>query len=195
METDVVSWLPPKHPRASISEPAAKRREKLLNPNSVTHDSAQGSFKHGEEKDDRRSKTSLKNRERDYRDREEKRHKYDDKDRARRKFRKDDLIDPMDPAAYSDVPQVGTWIFKNVASTFVWCVRVLGATGLKTTRRERIIRLLVRYTSRGPIRRLERYWRATSMENRKKASTSGECPIPNDTSFRATSYTNVNDVK
>lgn len=99
MESDMVSWLPPKHPKASPSEPAAKLREKLLNPNSPI-EMSESISRNEEEKDDKPK--SLKNKERE---KDEKRGKYDEKDRARKKLRKDD-IDPMDPAAYSDIPQV-----------------------------------------------------------------------------------------
>lgn len=99
----MVSWLPPKHPKAVSSEPAAKLREKLLNPNDTTHHST---AKGDEDKDEKRKSSKLKDRE-TYRERDEKRHgKYDEKERVRKKPRKDDIIDPMDPAAYSDVPQV-----------------------------------------------------------------------------------------
>lgn len=111
METDLVSWLPPKHPKAVRSEPAAKLREKLLNPSSAATDSSHIS-KYDEDKDDKHksSHSKLKEREKDYRERDEKRHsKYEEKDRARKKLRKDD-IDPMDPAAYSDIPQVSNKI-------------------------------------------------------------------------------------
>ncbi|KAF2882760.1 hypothetical protein ILUMI_23424 [Ignelater luminosus] len=107
METDIVSWLPPKHPKAVRSESAAKLREKrakgILNEERVV-------YKIDEEKGDRKrnSKSSRRDRDRD-RDSEssDKRHKYDDKEYNRKRPRRDD-IDPMDPAAYSDIP-VGTW--------------------------------------------------------------------------------------
>lgn len=101
METDLVSWLPPKHPKAVPSESATKLREKLMNPSSTSEKT-----KNDEEKDDKRRSSKSRDKERDYRERDEKRHKHDDRDR-RKRSRKDD-IDPMDPAAYSDVPQ-GTW--------------------------------------------------------------------------------------
>lgn len=101
----MVSWLPPKHPKASPSEPAAKLREKLLNPNG-TIELSETLSKNDEEKDDKPKSLKNKEREKDYREKDEKRGKYDEKDRTRKKSRKDD-IDPMDPAAYSDIPQVG----------------------------------------------------------------------------------------
>ncbi|KAF5301745.1 hypothetical protein FQR65_LT08727 [Abscondita terminalis] len=101
METDMVSWLPPKHPKAKPSESAAKLREKRVK--GIFNDE-RGSYKLDEERERKRHGKSSR-RDRDDNDR---RHKYDEKDHGRRKSRRDDIIDPMDPAAYSDIP-VGTW--------------------------------------------------------------------------------------
>lgn len=90
----MVSWLPPKHPKATPSESAAKLRAKLLI-------ASRNSTKTDEEKDEKRKSSKSK---------DEKRHsKHDEKEKSRKKARKDDnVLDPMDPAAYSDVPQVSS---------------------------------------------------------------------------------------
>lgn len=98
MDTDMVSWLPPKHPKCVTSEPAAKLREKVLQSNySIVN------IKNNTVKDDKRKLLKGKDKEK-----EEKRSgKFEEKDRpARKKIRKDGPLDPMDPAAYSDIPQV-----------------------------------------------------------------------------------------
>lgn len=106
METDMVSWLPPKHPRSKISESAAKLRERRAKGVSA-EDRSISKLDLDDNKNDRKrhSKSSRRDRESDNSDR---RHKYDDKDHSRKRLRREDIIDPMDPAAYSDVP-VGTW--------------------------------------------------------------------------------------
>lgn len=99
MENDLVSWLPPRHPKSIKTVSAAKLREKriLAAENEVKYDKSDD-----DESDDDRSHHKHDKRDRDKDDR---RHRREDK--HGRKRRKDD-IDPMDPAAYSDVPQ-GTW--------------------------------------------------------------------------------------
>lgn len=104
METDMVSWLPPKHPKAHISEPAARLREKLH----MTIAEMEQRENVAEANDDReRKRHDRRDRERESRDEKDRRHRYEDRDRGRRRHKKEHL-DPMDPAAYSDIPQ-GTW--------------------------------------------------------------------------------------
>ncbi|XP_076254111.1 poly-glutamine tract binding protein 1 isoform X2 [Rhynchophorus ferrugineus] len=132
METDMVSWLPPKHPKAVLTKSASKLRERrvLDNKEDKTKDDSRkekdGDRNSDKERDkdsdddDRsyRSKHSDRSarergdRERDRdKDRDDRR-KRDRDDRYRRekekRQKKDDQLDPMDPAAYSDIPQ-GTW--------------------------------------------------------------------------------------
>ncbi|KAF5288187.1 hypothetical protein FQA39_LY03955 [Lamprigera yunnana] len=99
METDLVSWLPPKHPKAKPSQSAAKLRERRVK---GVEDRA---HKGDDEKGDRKRHSRSSRRDRDDSDR---RHKHDDKDHGRKRSRREEIIDPMDPAAYSDVP-IGTW--------------------------------------------------------------------------------------
>nr|CAH7751266.1 unnamed protein product [Callosobruchus chinensis] len=131
MENDLVSWLPPKHPKSIKCQSAAKLRENRLKmkEREERFEKEKESTRHKERDKDRdrekdrererdkdsddessfRSKyvTEKRDRERDKdRERDERRYRRDDKYRGGRK-RKDE-IDPMDPAAYSDIPQ-GTW--------------------------------------------------------------------------------------
>ncbi|XP_066156207.1 polyglutamine-binding protein 1 [Euwallacea fornicatus] len=129
MENDIVSWLPPKHPRAVLTKSAAKLREKYINEqrdkrlkereelskkDRAEKDGDRGHDRDSDE-DDRghRSKYSeRRDRDRD-RDRDDKRGKRD-RDREERhrrdrdKRKREEQLDPMDPSTYSDVPQ-GTW--------------------------------------------------------------------------------------
>uniref|UniRef100_T1IT40 WW domain-containing protein n=1 Tax=Strigamia maritima TaxID=126957 RepID=T1IT40_STRMM len=100
METDQVSWLSPKHPRANVSLSAAqlrdcmKKEEQLKGREKVVEDAVDSDDKRHDDKYERR-------RERSDRDRE--------RDRARgRRQRGENNLDPMDPASYSDTPR-GTW--------------------------------------------------------------------------------------
>lgn len=102
METDKVSWLPPKHPKAVKTESAAKLREKQ---NTLSHEPEENHTTREDGDDHKRRYHDKRDRDRDGRD--DRRYRHDDKDRNRKKPRKDNL-DPMDPAAYSDIPQ-GTW--------------------------------------------------------------------------------------
>lgn len=108
MEADLVSWLPPKHPKAIPTEPAAKLRERLTSPPIEVEKPRP--IPAEEERDDRRRHYKHSDRrERDKDSKEDRRHsRHDDRDRGSRKRSRKDDIDPMDPAAYSDIPQ-GTW--------------------------------------------------------------------------------------
>ncbi|CAH0557338.1 unnamed protein product [Brassicogethes aeneus] len=116
MENDMVSWLPPKHPKSIKSISAAKLREKRLKqtleqeekkdkePERDRREKDRDSDQDSDDERPYRSKHSER-RDRD-RDRDDSRYRRDDRHRNK-KSRKDD-IDPMDPAAYSDIP-VGKW--------------------------------------------------------------------------------------
>lgn len=101
METDLVSWLPPRHPKSKATECTAKLRMKL-------HQPLLKEISIERESDRRRDYRDRHHRDRRDRDRrDDERRRYDDKDRNRRRMRNDHL-DPMDPSAYSDIPR-GTW--------------------------------------------------------------------------------------
>lgn len=111
MENDLVSWLPPRHPRAVKSLSAAKLRERRITSvekeqQKPDKDKESDNERDSDEDRDRSHHKHGDRRERDReRGRDDRRHRRED--RYGRKKRKDD-IDPMDPAAYSDIPQ-GTW--------------------------------------------------------------------------------------
>jgi len=107
-KTDKVSWLPPGHPRARITEAASQVREMLSSKVAVIDDDEdnmdldsdmEGS---GSDNEDRRIEEQR---------RREKERRRDEERNIKKKGRRkgdDDALDPMDPAAYSDVPR-GSW--------------------------------------------------------------------------------------
>lgn len=120
-DSDQVSWLPPKHPKAVVGESAAKVRLKMLRADQASKladvplpplDYREASSSKFSRDRDRASGDRRKIIHKNW-------HKYDDKGRRdhsssshsssqhRKRTRRDDL-DPMDPAAYSDIPR-GSW--------------------------------------------------------------------------------------
>lgn len=93
METNLVSWLPPNHPKAKIGECAAKIRMKLRSSNN--------------DESDKLKKKSLKRDAYEKDKHDDRKRRNDEKNKYRRRL-KPDHLDPMDPAAYSDIPK-GTW--------------------------------------------------------------------------------------
>lgn len=95
-EKDLVSWLPPKHPRANLSYSAAYMREEL-----------QIRLNHYKEKQDEEKRKRAGSEER-----ENKKDKLLSRNNTFKNYKKlahgKDHLDPMDPAAYSDIPR-GTW--------------------------------------------------------------------------------------
>lgn len=123
-ETDQVSWLPPKHPKALIGESAAKQRIKMLKAEQsskladVPLPPQNAPESHRDSASSKSTSSTLRDKDRTATDRRKvihkNWHKYDEKGRCehssshhRKRARRDDL-DPMDPAAYSDVPR-GSW--------------------------------------------------------------------------------------
>ncbi|CAB3245792.1 unnamed protein product [Arctia plantaginis] len=96
VHNNLVSWLPPAHPAAVPTESAAHLREERL-------------LKEGDESDED-SETS--DQEVPQQPHKEKRHERKEKDlvhhRSKRPRVKDNDLDPMDPASYSDIPR-GNW--------------------------------------------------------------------------------------
>ena len=99
IETDLVSWLPPQHPKAVLSECATVLRMKLhvskhLHKDQIEKDSdKKREHKHHRDKRDNRD--------------DDRKYRHEDGERGKKRRRNEDL-DPMDPSAYSDVPR-GTW--------------------------------------------------------------------------------------
>jgi len=127
MENDLVSWLPPKHPKAVLTRSATKLREKRLQQqkdkrqkekqemprkeNEKSSDKERDKDSEEEERNYRSKHSDRRDRDRE-RERDDRRSKRERDERHRRdrdkRQKRDDMLDPMDPAAYSDVPQ-GTW--------------------------------------------------------------------------------------
>jgi len=114
--TDKVSWLPPGHPKSVVMEPASKVRELIaMKPKKADLDDADNmdldSDNGSDEEEDRRIEEQR--RKEKERRREESRAVSSKLERAgknkrKAKFNDEDALDPMDPAAYSDVPR-GSW--------------------------------------------------------------------------------------
>jgi len=111
VETDEVSWLPPQHPRAIVTFSTEKRMDL------VVADTAPNEQYDSQGESDDEGSTDLDDENDDDHDFEEierelKRKAQSDRDRGkdhRRGARRsmDESLDPMDPAAYSDVPRGG----------------------------------------------------------------------------------------
>lgn len=93
METNLVSWLPPNHPKGKIIECAAKVRMKMRSLNNENEKLKKvKTIKYDKYEKDRY---------------EERKYKHDEKSKYKKRH-KLDQSDPMDPASYSDIPK-GTW--------------------------------------------------------------------------------------
>lgn len=99
VHNNLVSWLPPAHPRAVPTESASHlREERLLKEGDESENSS-------EESDQEVPQQPTKEKRRDRRDKDKDMVHRRDKKRPRVK---DNDLDPMDPAAYSDIPR-GNW--------------------------------------------------------------------------------------
>jgi len=111
IKTDQVSWLPPGHPKAQPVDPASKVRQALATAPARLDDNTDNmdldSDNDSDDEEDRRIEEQRR-REKERRRDEEKRIVGRDDKKKGRKGREEDSLDPMDPAAYSDVPR-GNW--------------------------------------------------------------------------------------
>ncbi|KAG7188184.1 hypothetical protein KM043_017678 [Ampulex compressa] len=109
--SDLVSWLPPGHPKCQISQPASQLREEL-HLKAADQDDNMSSDESGSEQEfmeldeievrrDRKVETRAR-----YKPVENKR--IQRSERSENKDKKDRTLDPMDPASYSDIPR-GKW--------------------------------------------------------------------------------------
>ncbi|XP_044735971.1 polyglutamine-binding protein 1 [Chrysoperla carnea] len=99
LETDEVSWYPPNHPKAKISPSAARIREaKQLSLEKMVETEIESNSE-----SDLSSEDEEEEEEEDHR-RKSKKFMYP----MNRGQKRVDILDPMDPAAYSDTPR-GTW--------------------------------------------------------------------------------------
>lgn len=94
MKTDIVSWLPPKHPKAKLSYSAAHLREEKSNHLEEFLEKMEERKRENKEKDLPMKKITVP-RQKSYMEKKS----YS---------ANTDLLDPMDPAAYSECPK-GTW--------------------------------------------------------------------------------------
>lgn len=109
-ESDAVSWLSPRHPRAVISDSAAHIREEMqmAEVDDEEEDEDEEDEKESDMDDDGEGSDEDA---REEKRREEQERRREARERLRAKGRtkvRDNDIDPMDPAAYSDTPR-GTW--------------------------------------------------------------------------------------
>lgn len=102
LETDEVSWLPPQHPRANVSLSAERLRELKL-----TADRRQAEERDSQGESSADESTDLDDEDDIDEDKEEF-EEPEQVDKKRGKKRQREALDPMDPAAYSEVPR-GTW--------------------------------------------------------------------------------------
>lgn len=111
MNNDEVSWLPPGHPKARVTLPADKLRA-LMKDTEIEDMEADGQAdddRSGSESEDADEEMDKLSDDDDYREKE--RHRRRSVQRSReydRNKRRENDLDPMDPAAYSDTPR-GTW--------------------------------------------------------------------------------------
>ncbi|ESN90976.1 hypothetical protein HELRODRAFT_186200 [Helobdella robusta] len=105
--TDEVSWLPPGHPRGNVTLPAERLKElntpmnERLKKRKINRRDSDGEA--SVEEDDDEEEEDVEGTEADDSDLERERNRLKNK-----KGRKQDELDPMDPASYSDVPR-GDW--------------------------------------------------------------------------------------
>jgi len=117
-ETDEVTWLPPQHPRAKLGLSAERLKELMQKSESSRTTGGQYKDKmdsEGEESDE--GSTDLDDEEEEELDEERdfeqlekevlRRKRQSEEDRGIVKKKKSLKIDPMDPAAYSDIPKGG----------------------------------------------------------------------------------------
>jgi len=118
--TDRVSWLPPGHPKAKVTEPASHVREMLQgqlhndNEDDLDEDDDEDedhamdldSDMESEDEEDKRIENQRR-KEKERRREEQEKYRLGSRGKSKQKTN-DDHLDPMDPAAYSDVPR-GSW--------------------------------------------------------------------------------------
>jgi len=111
--TDKVSWLPPGHPKAKITEAASHVREMIQNQIHMEPDQDEDLDDSEEDEEEDEHAMDLdsdmeSDHEEEERRRREREKRKDDKRKDRKKVRDSGTIDPMDPASYSDIPR-GNW--------------------------------------------------------------------------------------
>jgi len=111
--TDKVSWLPPGHPKAKITEAASHVREMIQNQIHMEPDRDEDEDSEDEEEDDEHAMDLDSDMESDHEEEERRRREKEKRKEEKRrehksKSRDSGTLDPMDPASYSDTPR-GNW--------------------------------------------------------------------------------------
>uniref|UniRef100_A0A8D8YK71 Polyglutamine-binding protein 1 n=2 Tax=Cacopsylla melanoneura TaxID=428564 RepID=A0A8D8YK71_9HEMI len=107
-ESDSVSWLPPNHPKAIITECAAVLKEEhhlAAGDKDTSSDESEEEEEPDSKNEEKKNNEQEKSKTSKKPDKREEREKANQK-RNQRKRQQNDL-DPMDPAAYSDIPRGG----------------------------------------------------------------------------------------
>ncbi|XP_051171462.1 polyglutamine-binding protein 1 [Leptopilina boulardi] len=102
--SDLVTWLPPGHPKCQISQPASQLREELHLKAADQDDNMSSDESASDQEPMDVDEEVRKDRKQDTRERRE----VKKVPRKEIKDKKDRSLDPMDPAAYSDIPR-GKW--------------------------------------------------------------------------------------
>ncbi|KAG8180347.1 hypothetical protein JTE90_016378 [Oedothorax gibbosus] len=106
-QTDEVAWLPPGHPKSKPSLPAEKLRALIKETFLEPMDEGDDQDMSDSEDDSEDEENEPMNEEKEKPDRRPRRDHARDRAHGRAKVRENDL-DPMDPASYSEAPR-GTW--------------------------------------------------------------------------------------
>lgn len=109
IESDEVSWYPPRHPNFKLCLPVPKLKAQLKEENeklsSILTESSEESGSEDETTDSEDSEVEQKKRKTNHHDSKSTHH---DNSNSRRKLDRNDL-DPMDPASYSEFCPRGKW--------------------------------------------------------------------------------------
>ncbi|XP_066585212.1 polyglutamine-binding protein 1 [Prorops nasuta] len=106
--SDLVSWLPPGHPKCQISQPASQLREEL-HLKAAEQDDNMSSDESGSEQESMDvDEADVKKEKKEEKPRGKYRLENRRVARVENKDKKDRTLDPMDPASYSDIPR-GKW--------------------------------------------------------------------------------------
>merc|ERR1719158_338939 len=112
-KSDKVSWLPPGHPKAKITDPASKVREAMALKKSeekfkVDNDDNMDLDSDNDDSDEEDRRIEEQRRREKERRKEEERRIVGSSKKRKGRGEDEGVLDPMDPASYSDVPR-GTW--------------------------------------------------------------------------------------
>ena len=138
--TDRVSWLPPGHPKAQITDAASQVREMLqsqysrVDQDEDEEDQAMDLDSDMDSEEEDREIEERRRREKEQRREEQDRYRSRDRDRrdrGRGGSSREDRVDPMDPASYSDAPRYGC--FSKISRIFFIILVFSRGHGIKTS--------------------------------------------------------------